>query len=430
MSAIAENKTITDLIIEAGQQIASDGFADVRADARTALAEIKLPAPKTEEYRFIPITRMLEKSFAAWPSSLPKAPVNEISRYLITGGETNLVVLINGRFAAELSNLNDTKALVGPIQPNGLKTKDILFRQADFSRDPFLAMNTMLWTAGVEIVVPDECVEQKPLIVLNIVDASEGPAAVHSRLVVQLGNNAGFSLITRNVCLGAQASFATMVEEVLVGEKSQFDYCRIQNEKLEFSFNHTAIRQLDKSHVNTFTLTLDGKLIRNNLNISIDGQNTESHFHGLYLLNGDTIADNHTVVDHRKPNSFSNEMYKGVMDGKSKGVFNGKIYVRPDAQKTNAFQSNRNILLSDQSSINTKPQLEIWADDVKCSHGCTTGQLDEEAMFYLRSRGIQKEKARAMLLYAFAAETLGFIKNEPLKNYINALVMERLNKGQ
>jgi Fe-S cluster assembly protein SufD len=161
----------------------------------------------------------------------------------------------------------------------------------------------------------------------------------------------------------------------------------------------------------------------------LDGEGIESHMFGLYLLNKDTLADNHTVVDHRKPNSFSNELYKGIMDDNSKGVFNGKIYVRPNAQKTNAFQANRNILLTDKATVNTKPQLEIWADDVKCSHGCTTGQLDDEAVFYLQSRGISKETARAMMLYAFAGEILDNISHPELKTYLDQLVSERLHKN-
>jgi len=191
----------------------------------------------------------------------------------------------------------------------------------------------------------------------------------------------------------------------------------------------TNIHQERSSRVNTYTFTLSGKLVRNNLQLSIDGEGIESHMFGLYLVTGDTLADNHTVVDHRKANSFSNELYKGIMDGNSRGVFNGKIYVRPQAQKTNAFQANRNILISDKATVNTKPQLEIWADDVKCSHGCTTGQLDEEALFYLQSRGIAKETARAMMLYAFAAEILENVKHAELKAYFDELVSERLHKN-
>ena len=161
----------------------------------------------------------------------------------------------------------------------------------------------------------------------------------------------------------------------------------------------------------------------------MDGEGIESHMYGLYLLGKDTLADNHTVADHRKPNSFSNELYKGVMDGSSRGVFNGKIYVRPDAQKTNAFQANRNILLTDKATVNTKPQLEIWADDVKCSHGCTSGQLDEEALFYLQTRGINKETAQAMMLYAFAGEVMDAVKDPVIKTYLDQVISERLHKN-
>ena len=213
-------------------------------------------------------------------------------------------------------------------------------------------------------------------------------------------------------------------------ENAEANFYSIQNDSgNRYQYNLTQFYQLNHSRVNTFTFTLNGKLVRNNLQLALDGEGIESHMFGLYLLENDTLADNHTVVDHKKANSFSNELYKGIMDGNSKGVFNGKIYVRPNAQKTNAFQANRNILLTDKATINTKPQLEIWADDVKCSHGCTTGQLDDEAMFYLQTRGINKETARAMMLYAFAGEILDNINHPELKDYLDQLVSERLHKN-
>jgi Fe-S cluster assembly protein SufD len=171
-------------------------------------------------------------------------------------------------------------------------------------------------------------------------------------------------------------------------------------------------------------------MIRNNINISVDDENCEAHMYGLYLLNGKSHVDNHTVVDHRKPNSFSNELYKGIVDEKANGVFNGKIFVRQEAQKTNAFQSNNNILLSDSATVNTKPQLEIWADDVKCSHGCTVGQMDEEAIFYLRARGIDERSAKAMLLYAFSKDVLENISVEPLRAHLDQLVSDRLHTNE
>ncbi len=224
--------------------------------------------------------------------------------------------------------------------------------------------------------------------------------------------------------------FSNLVTEAVVLENSELNFYSIQNDTgNRYQYNLTQFHQSNFSRINTFTFTLSGKLIRNNLQLSLDGEGIESHMYGLYLLNNDTLADNHTVVDHKKANSFSNELYKGIMDGNSKGVFNGKIYVRPNAQKTNAFQANRNILLTDKATVNTKPQLEIWADDVKCSHGCTTGQLDEEALFYLQTRGISKETARAMMLYAFAGEILDNVKHAELKTYLDQLVSERLHKN-
>jgi len=217
---------------------------------------------------------------------------------------------------------------------------------------------------------------------------------------------------------------------VVVGDNAEANFYSIQNDGgNRYQYNLTQFYQLNHSRVNTFAFTLSGKLVRNNLQLALDGEGIESHMIGFYLRENDTLADNHTVVDHKKPNSFSTEFYKGVMDGHSKGIFNGQIYVRPKAQNTNAFQANRNILLTDKAIINTKPQLEIWADDVKCSHGCTTGQLDEEAMFYLRTRGINKETARAMVLYAFAGEILDHVNHPELKVYLDQLVSDRLHKN-
>jgi Fe-S cluster assembly protein SufD len=427
MSVLIENKDLLTSIVAAASG-AGGNFADVRQEGLKALSNLGLPNRKSEEYRFTPIVRSMEKLFSTWPAESAPSKLSDIRPFMMEGLESSLVVLVNGEYREDMNVMKDDSISVRSLADVSSSQSDVLFRQADFRVDPFVAWNTAAWTGGVAIEVPDKVTVRHPLTVLNIVDATVGPAAPHVRLSAVVGRGASLSLISRTIFIGENNAFSTTVEEILVKENARFDYCRVQDQSKETSFTHTSIRQLNDSHVNTFTLTLDGQLVRNNLHIAIDGEHTESHFHGLYLLGGETIADNHTVVDHRKPNSVSNEMYKGVMDGNSKGVFNGKIYVRPHAQKTNAFQSNRNILLSDKASINTKPQLEIWADDVKCSHGCTTGQLDEEAMFYLRSRGIPKEQARAMLLLAFVAETYGFIANDSLRAYISKRVTERLSQ--
>jgi Fe-S cluster assembly protein SufD len=188
------------------------------------------------------------------------------------------------------------------------------------------------------------------------------------------------------------------------------------------------VRQVGKSYAHTLVISLNGGTIRNNTNIIMEAEGNEAHMYGLYLLRGNTHVDNHTLVDNKMPNCFSNELYKGVIDDSATGVFSGKIFVRPDAQKTNAYQSNNNILLSDNASVNSKPQLEIYADDVKCSHGCTVGRLDEEALFYLQTRGISKEHAQAMLLQAYASSIVEQIRMEPLRGFAEQLIATRLSE--
>lgn len=360
------------------------------------LKELSLPTNKTEEYRFTPIARVLEKAFPngfqeSGGRSRESGAIN-IDDFLISDLDCSVITIVDGVYEGQ--------------------------QGANPSNDVFDKLNASLSKGVLQIKASD-----KPVLLLHI---NTGSSNTHNRIAINVESQASITIIERTINLSDSPFFQTVSHEISVGENARLDYYKIQDTANIIEVCNTTIIQKDGSHVNTFTLLTNGTLIRNNLTIDIDGERCESHFHGLSLLEGETIGDNHTVVDHRKPNSFSNELYKGIMDDKSKGVFNGKIYVRPHAQKTNAFQSNRNILLTEQATINTKPQLEIWADDVKCSHGCTTGQLDDEAMFYLQSRGIRKDDARAMLLYAFAMQTTELIALEPLKNYIDKLISARL----
>jgi Fe-S cluster assembly protein SufD len=405
----------------------------LRKEALTALQQSGLPI-KHEEYRFTPITNALEKEFDSLVSATSSSSaLKNIDQYLIPGLHSNVLVFVNGAYAPALSKVVSSpdvmtiKPLSKALIENEKEVHAIFTKKADCQKDAFTALNTAAWTEGLYLHVLRNKKVDEPVLILHI---NEGKTASHTRIVGLVEEGASLTVIERFESTGKDTSFTTLVEEFQVNAEAAFSYYKIQNDKGNaIQVCNSFIHQADRSHVNTFTLTMDGRIIRNNLTIAIDGENCESHFHGLYLLNGNTLADNHTVADHLKPNSFSNELYKGVMDGRSKGVFNGKIYVRPHAQKTNAFQSNRNVLLTDTATVNTKPQLEIWADDVKCSHGCTSGQLDDEALFYLQSRGISKEAARSMLLYAFASEVLDTIKNEVLKSYFDQLIGERLHKN-
>ncbi|HCZ36466.1 MAG TPA: Fe-S cluster assembly protein SufD [Cytophagales bacterium] len=431
------SSTITrDLVTEI---IENQPAFEVANGSRTlALEQFKklgLPSAKHEEYRFTPITRHLEKNFS-WTKSNSESTLSSISEFLIPQLDANIIVLVNGRFNALHSKIVSLESevtittLSEAFRKEHPAVKEYFNKNLHTETDAFAALNSAGWQEGVFIYVQENTAVSKPIFILQVNDGSQSQVTTQTRILGVLEKGSNISIIEKSDSTGNQVAFHNFAEEWIVKENAHLEYCKIQNDAGKIcQVSNSVIHQASNSKLNTFTLTLDGQLIRNNLHILIDGENCESHFYGLYLLTGSTHADNHTVVDHRKPNSFSNEMYKGIMDGNSKGVFNGKIYVRPHAQKTNAFQSNRNIIVSDTATVNTKPQLEIWADDVKCSHGCTSGQLDEEALFYLRSRGISETNAKAMLLYAFAAEVLEPIQNETLKAYLDNLIAERLHKN-
>ena len=421
MSEITEVKNSTSDI-----HAALPGSTPIREEAKNTFLQLGLPHVKTEEYRHFPITRALEKNFNFGVTQNPKTTIQHIQDFEIPDFDAYVVVVINGEFSESLSKIAGSEITIEKLTEN----KDQLTKYADFKSDAFVAWNTAAWQGGVFIQVADNKVVSKPVVIYNIQDASAGEVKTINRNLILVGKSSEVTVVEKFDSIGANPNFSNIVTEAIVSENAGLNFYSIQADHgNRYQFGQTTIWQANHSRANTYTFTLDGKFVRNNLQLQLDGEGCESHMYGLYLLHGETTADNHTVVDHRKPNSFSNELYKGVLEGNTKGIFNGKIFVRPQAQKTNAFQSNRNILLSDKATINTKPQLEIWADDVKCSHGCTTGQLDEEALFYLRSRGIEKNTARAMMLYAFAAEVLENIPNEKLKTYIDGMIGERLQKN-
>jgi Fe-S cluster assembly protein SufD len=412
----------------------SPGLGDVRKIALEEFKKQGLPANKSEEYKYTPITRALEKNFNF---SLTNPAVSSVEQsFKINEIDANVLVFINGVFSLEQSSIiSPASELTISTLTEALKNNEVaiathLSKYADVKSDALTAWNTAAWTNGVFINVPAKAVVEKPILIYHINDASKGQVISITRNLFIVGKNSEVTVLEKFDSVGAESQFTNIVTEAIVNENAGLNFYSIQNDKgKHFQYNLKEIQQTNSSRLNTFTFTLDGKLVRNNLHLVLDGENIESHMYGLYLLSGDTLADNHTVADHKKPNSFSNELYKGIMDDTSKGVFNGKVYVRPQAQKTNAFQANRNILLSNTATVNTKPQLEIWADDVKCSHGCTSGQLDEEALFYLQSRGIKKETARAMMLYAFAGELLENVKHPVIKEYIDTIISERLHKN-
>jgi Fe-S cluster assembly protein SufD len=437
MSAVAsEINQSTSLVASSISQYIStvSSLKQLRQDALTQFQKLRLPGGKSEEYKHTPITRLLEKNFSLGAVNAA-SPGIDPTKYFIPDVSGSILVFINGSFSPAHSHLppngNVTiQPLAAAVQRGAEGIEEYLGKIADFSTDAFAAWNTAAWTDGVFVHVPANTIVEEPVLIYHVNDVQAGQVITAGRNLVVVGRGSEITILEKFDSLGNSNGFSTLVSEVIVAENASLNWYSIQNDSgNRYQFDHKQIKQSSSSRVNTYTFTLDGKLVRNNLQLALDGEGIDSHMYGLYLVGKDTLADNHTVVDHRQPNSFSNELYKGIVEDSAKGVFNGKIFVRPNAQKTNAFQANRNILLSEKASVNTKPQLEIWADDVKCSHGCTSGQLDEEAMFYLQTRGIGKDTARAMMLYAFAGELLESIKHTPLKEYIDGLISERLHKN-
>ncbi|MCO6358458.1 Fe-S cluster assembly protein SufD [Roseivirga pacifica] len=404
----------------------------VRKAAFENLQTKGLPHAKHEEYKFFNLTKALEKNFNFSQSSSP-ATVNAdtVQQFGIEGLEAHKLVLINGVLSAELSdNIAIEGVSIEALQDAFDKENVALFNtEAQFEEDAFVAMNTAFAQNGIQITVADKAVVEKPIMLQFIGASAEESFDYQVRNLINIGKLAEVTIIEKFDTIEGASSFTNIVNEISVAEGAQAKYYKIENDAANtYHIANTHVSQQQNSHFTANTIALDGAMVRNNLNIKLQAENCEAHMNGLYVLGDKTHVDNHTVVDHMMPNAYSNELYKGIMDDKSKGVFNGKIFVRQDAQKTNAFQSNKNILLTNDATVNTKPQLEIWADDVKCSHGCTTGQLDRDALFYLQARGIQKDKARAILLHAFASDVIENFEIEAIQQYVEAIITERLAK--
>lgn len=369
-----------------------------------------LPAGKHEEYRFTPVMRSLEKH-SEQINWFPVAAADRHSAPEISGSQ--LTILINNGFPALPEKV-----------PNGIILRTETSAIPALPSDGFACLNALM--SSVSLVIESSSKEDV-LVHLHYVTDASSPIATHPsvRLIVQ--EQARLSVAETFETVGDSFTFVNKSLTGHVASGATLTTYSLQNLKeIGTSLNHSKFSIAAGATVNSFVVTTEGTLVRNNPIYEINGPGAVANLYGLYLLDGKTLADNHTVVDHRTPDANSNELYKGVMAGQSRGVFNGKIFVRQDAQKTNAFQSNRNILLGDAATVNTKPQLEIWADDVKCSHGCTSGQLDEEALFYLRSRGIDKFSAQAMLLDAFAGDVLQHIPHESIQEIFRQEALRKI----
>jgi len=429
METAFKTNTLKDKVVSEFESSKPGFFGNLkfREEALESFLKQGIPNRKSEEYKYVNMDLMLKGEFSFAFYELVTKKQIEHTKFL--KGAIN-IVLVNGRCDEELS---DMKSFPKGLEihfiaegPDNETFKKHFSKYADINVDAFIALNTALANGGVFIHVAKGAIIEAPIHIINISKAAKN-TIIHSRNLIVVEENAQVKIIESFESVNATAkTFTNSITEMVVEQNSIVDYTKIQNEN-EFGHlvNTTQVCQKEKSVLTTNTITLSGSLVRNNLNIVLDGEHIKTHLNGLYLTNGNQVVDNHTLVDHRKPNCNSNELYKGIIEDKSSATFNGKIYVRKDAQKTNAFQSNKNILLSDDGTINTKPQLEIYADDVKCSHGTSTGKIDADKIFYLRARGLSETSAKKLLMHAFASEVVASIKLEEVREYIEEKISKR-----
>jgi len=411
---------------------AKSDFHKIRKEAIEQFDKLNFPTSKNEDWKYTNVAPIFNYGFIP---NFEKEEVdkNIISTNKIPGLDANIIVLINGKFRSELSEIN---SLPGNVTITSFRTAvkehynliKEYFGKNIKQENGFIALNTAFANDGIFIYIPANTVIDIPIHIMNLNGSIQGNVLVQPRNIFIAGENSTAVILETYNSINEGTSFTNNITEVFLGERSNFKLFKIQREnEKSFHISRTQAEQKKNSVLTTYTVTTGGSLTRNDNNTLLNDEGCETHLFGLYLTSGSQHVDNHTLIDHAKPRCTSNELYKGVLNDRSKAVFNGKVFVRPDAQKTNAYQSNKNILLTKEASVDTKPQLEIYADDVRCTHGATVGQLDEESVFYLRSRGIPKEEAIKILIRAFAEDIFENISSEQIHEYIQKLIFEKLN---
>ena len=423
----------------------ADGFAerfsgpsvlsDRRREAKEAFGKMGIPSVKHEEWKYLNLSVLQTTGYrTVSPVAETKLNATDVKRFRLCGDDAYLCVVENGSFNAAASAISGLPAgiRIGTLSDleNDPRVQEHLFKLAPYTSEPMVALNTMLCYDTVIILADPGTKLETPIQLAFVAHADKNPIAIPARVLVLAGDEAELTIMESYHSYGEGAStFTNAVTESVIGNAARMHYAKVQVENANarhIGYHYTQLHRDSYQHLTT--LTLGGSLVRNNLYLRLDGENINTYLNGLYVAGGEQVVDNHTLVDHATPHCFSSELYKGIIDDKAQGVFNGKIWVRQDAQKTNAYQSNKNILLSNDASMNTKPQLEIYADDVKCSHGATTGQLDEEALFYLRARGIGEAAARALLNHAFAADVVEQVENETIRQSLMLLLDVKLSR--
>ena len=404
---------------------------DIRSEAIKNFESIGFPNKKLENWKYTSLKNLLKNDFIVLPEINNLLEFKDIKKYLIDDIDSYKIIFVDGKYSSHLSDTTHEGMDICILSAALSQSKYELLVENYFNKiandDGITSLNTAFSSEGAFIHIPKNKFVDKPIQIIHFSTGNESSLMFQPRNLIIVDENSQVQIIERHQSLSENKVFTNSVTEIYADKKSIIDYYKIQNDNLQASLiDSTYVDQQRNSSFTMHTFSFGNELVRNNLNISQNDQFIETTIKGVTIIGDKQHVDHNTLINHNKPNCNSHQDYKGIYDDKSTGVFNGQVMVKKVAQKTNAFQSNNNVLLSDQATINAKPQLEIYADDVKCSHGCTVGQLDKNALFYLKSRGIPEKEATALLMYGFANNILESVKIPEIKTRINHIIANKL----
>jgi Fe-S cluster assembly protein SufD len=418
------------LAFENGKDINSD-IHEIRSKALQNFEELGFPTRKLEDWKYTSLNSILKEDYSLFPNKENALGLADVKPYFIHDIDTYKVVFIDGKYSSFLSETThdtfDVCLMSSALSKSKYKAVIENYFNKIAKKDNLTSLNTAFANEGAYIYIPRNIEVQKPIQIINFTTGLEEATMMQPRNLVVVEENAHVQIIERHQSLNSNPVLTNSVTEIYANRHATVDYYKIQDDKETASLiDNTFIEQQSNSVASVHTFSLGGNITRNNLNFYQKGEHIDSILKGITITRGKQHVDHHTLVHHIEPNCESHQDYKGVYGDRSTAVFNGKVIVEKEAQKTNAYQKNNNILLSNKATINAKPQLEIFADDVKCSHGCTIGQLDEDALFYMQQRGIPKKEGKALLMYAFANTVLESVKIPEVKSRITKLIASKL----
>ncbi len=427
-----KEKLVTSYIAFENDVNINSDIHEIRTKALQNFEKLGFPTKKLEAWKYTSLNSVLKQDYSIFPNKEVTIELSDVKKYFIHDIDTYKIIFIDGKYSSFLSDTTHDKMDICLLSSALAKPKYKAIIENYFNKiakqDNLTSLNTAFANEGAYIYIPRNIEVEKPIQIIYFTTGKEAATLIQPRNLIVAEQNAHVQIIERHQSLSDNPALTNSVTEVYAAKDATVDIYKIQNDNINASLiDNTYIEQKSNSIVSVHTFSFGGNITRNNLNFYQRGEHIDSILKGITIIKGKQHVDHHTLVHHIEPNCESHQDYKGIYDERSTGVFNGKVIVEKEAQKTNAYQKNNNVLMSNKATINAKPQLEIFADDVKCSHGCTIGQLDDDALFYMQQRGIPKKEAKALLMYAFANTVLESVKIPEVKKRINKLIANKLD---